>query len=116
MAEAAAQERRRPHLPEQPVKRLGPRRRVLGQESAELFGEVEQDRPALEHALGLCRIGPVEQRRNLRIGVQFDEARTELVALADVDVPGVIFRASCPAASNSSSMIVTFCPLGVPSE
>ncbi len=33
----------------------------------------------------------VHQGRDLRIGIDLDEARTELVALADIDQPGVVF-------------------------
>jgi hypothetical protein len=52
VAEAAAQEGRAAHLPEQPRQALGPRRRLAGQEGAELLGQVQQDRARLEHAHG----------------------------------------------------------------
>ena len=50
VAEAAAEERRAAHLPEQPVEYFGARRAGRGQEFAELLGEVDQDRSALEQA------------------------------------------------------------------
>jgi hypothetical protein len=58
----------------------------------------------------------VHQRRDLGVRVDLDEAGAELVALADIDQPGVVFGVLCPAASSSSNMIVTFTPFGVPSE
>src|SRR6185437_5762798 len=39
------------------------------------------------------RLAAVEKRRDLRVRVDIDEAGAELVALADVDQPGVVFRA-----------------------
>ena len=52
MAEAAAQEGRAAQLPEQPGQpgqAFGPRRAALGQEGAELVGQVHHDRARLEH-------------------------------------------------------------------
>ncbi|MNU02977.1 hypothetical protein D3C72_2468490 [compost metagenome] len=50
MPEAAAQIRGRTHLPEQPVQGFGAPCRIGGQEGAELFREVEQDRTGFEDA------------------------------------------------------------------
>ena len=63
------------------------------QEGAELLGEVEQDRAAFEHALRARGIAVVEQRGDLAVGIERDEAAAELVAFADVDQPGVIVGA-----------------------
>ena len=73
MAEAAAEERRAAHLPEQPGQGLGARRAGGGQELAELLGEIDEDRAGFEHA---DRLGAaaVDQRRDLRIGIDRDEA------------------------------------------
>jgi hypothetical protein len=66
---------------------------MLGRpEGAELLGEIDEDRAALEHAGG--RIGrTVDHGRDLGVGIDLDEAAGELVALADADHPGVIFGA-----------------------
>ncbi|MNL60140.1 hypothetical protein D3C87_1839270 [compost metagenome] len=90
MSEAAAEIRRGCHLPEQPVHRFGPGLVFLRQEGAELFSEVEQDRTRFEYADRL-RSGPVHQRRDLRVRIDLDEARAELVALVDADQPGIVF-------------------------
>ena len=93
MAEAAAEEGRAAHLPHQPATGRRCARRVGGQEGAEFLGEVEQDGAAFEHALGVRRVRAVEQGGDLAVGIERDEAAAELVAFADVDQPGVIFRA-----------------------
>jgi len=64
-----------------------------GEQASELLGEVEQDRAAFEHPLGIGRVAAVEERGDLAVGTDRDEARAELLALADFDQPGVIFRA-----------------------
>ena len=53
---------------------------------------MHQDRAALEHPHRLCAAA-VHQRRDLGVRVDLDKAGAELVALADVDQPGVIFGA-----------------------
>ena len=90
MAEAAAEEGRAAHLPEQPRQGLGAFRAGCGQELAELLGEIDEDCAGFEDPdrLGTAAI---EQRRDFGIGIHVDEAAAELVALADVDQPGVIF-------------------------
>ena len=50
LAETAAHERRRTHLPHQPVHRLGARRLFFWQEGAEFFSEVDQHRARFEQA------------------------------------------------------------------
>src|SRR5690606_28583677 len=71
--------------------RLRPRGLLLGQKgSAELFRQVHQDRARFEDAHRLVS-ATVEQRRNLGIGINLDETRTELLALADGDQPCVVF-------------------------
>ena len=92
MAEAATEIGRTAHLPEQPRQALGPGRRLGRQESAERLGEMGEDRSRLEHAERL-RPAAVDQRRNLRVRVRVDEPRPELVAVADLDQPGVVFGA-----------------------
>ena len=92
MAEAAAEIGRAAHLPEQPVQRLGAERDVLRQEGAELLRQIEQDRAGFEHADRL-RSAAVQQRRDLRVRVDRHEAAAELIALADVDQPGVVLGA-----------------------
>ena len=93
MPEAAAQERRRAHLPLQPGQALGPRGRAGGQEGAELLGQIHEDRAGFEHPDRL-RSAAVVERRNLGVRVDLDEAAGELVALADLDQPGVVFGAA----------------------
>ena len=92
MAEAAAEIGRAAHLPEQPGEALGARRRLGRQEGAELFGEMDEDGAGLEHPDRLFAAA-VEQRRDLRIRIDRDEAAGELVAVADPDRPGVVFGA-----------------------
>src|SRR5689334_14981874 len=52
---------------------------------------MKQDRAGFEHA---DRFGAaaIDERRNLAVGIYLDEATAELVALADADRPGIIFR------------------------
>ena len=68
MTEPAADVGRAPHLPEQPVQRLGALVGIRRQECAEFFCEIEQDRSGLEHA---TRLGtaPIHQGWNLRVRV-----------------------------------------------
>ncbi len=95
MAEAAAEEGGRAHLPEQPVHRLGAGAQLSRQEGAEFFREIDEDRGGFEDAQGLAAILRlvVHQRRDLRIRIDADEAGAELVALADIDQPGIVFGA-----------------------
>ena len=93
MAEAAAQERRRTHLPEQPRKAFRARGAVRRQEGAELFSEIDEDRAGFENAHRLL-LAAIEQRGDLRIRVDRHEARAELIALTDVDQPRIIFRSA----------------------
>jgi hypothetical protein len=92
--EAAAQEGRTAHLPEQPAERLGTRRTRCRQEGpAELLRQIHEDGPRLEHP---HRLGPaaVHEGRDLGIGVHLDKAAAELLAFVDADQPGVVFRAA----------------------
>src|SRR5205814_4210370 len=93
MAEAAAEEGCAAHLPEQPRQGLGPRGTCGRQEFAELLRKVEQDRARFENAHRL-RTTAVEQRRDLRVGVDIDEAAAELIAVPNADGPSVIFGAA----------------------
>ena len=93
MAEAAAQIGRAAHLPEQPRQAFGARGRLGRQESAELLGQIQQDRAGLEHPDRL-RAAAVHQRRDLGVRVDRHEAAAELVALADLDQPGVVLGAA----------------------
>ena len=115
MAEAAAEIGRAAHLPEQPRQAFGARAGLGRQERAELLREIQQDRAGLEHPDRL-RAAAVQQRRDLGVRVDRDEAAAELLAVADLDQPGVVFGAAVAGASSSSSMIVTLTPFGVPSE
>jgi hypothetical protein len=59
----------------------------------------------------------VDHCRDLRVRIDVDKARAELVALADIDEPGIVLSALVyPAASSSSSITVTLTPFGVASE
>ena len=91
MAEAAAQERRAAHLPEQPRQAFGASGAVRRQERAELLGQVQQDRAGFEHP-HRRRAAMVHQHRDLGIRVGRDEAAAELVAVVDPDQPGVVLR------------------------
>ncbi|MNH16457.1 hypothetical protein D3C79_761010 [compost metagenome] len=93
MSEATAQVRGRAHLPEQPVQSLGALRQVLGQEVAEFFCQVQQDRAGLEDASGR-RDATVEQGRDLRVGVDLDKTAGKLIAFANADEPSVVFGAA----------------------
>ena len=115
MAKAAADIGRAAHLPEEPGQAFGARGALGRQQGAELLGEIDEDRARFEdaHRLGFAT---VEQSRDLGIRIDGDKAAAELVALADLDRPGVVFGAAWPSARSSSSMMVTFTPLGVASE
>ncbi|ENN88140.1 hypothetical protein RHSP_39340 [Rhizobium freirei PRF 81] len=91
--ETAAEIGRAAHLPEQPGQAFGTSRLLLRQEGGELFGEIGQDRSRFKNAdrLGAAAI---EQGGDLRIRVNLDEAAAELVAVTDLDQPGVIFGAA----------------------
>ena len=91
MPEPAAEIGRGAHLPEQPRQALGARGRVGGQEGPELFGQMHQNRAGLEDA-DRRRATAIHQRGDLRVGVGGDEAAAELIAVADLDQPGVVFR------------------------
>lgn len=73
MAEAAADIGCGPHLPEQPVHRLGMRLVVVGQEGVEFPRQIEQDRTTFEDSGRLCR-RVVDQSGDLGIGIDRDEA------------------------------------------
>src|SRR3954452_20779214 len=93
MAEAAAEEGSAAHLPHQPGEGLGASGARFRQEFTEFFGEIQEDGPRFEYSNGLWSAA-VEQGRDLGIGIDVDETTAELVAVADADRPGVIFRAA----------------------
>ena len=93
MAEAAAEEGRAAHLPEQPRKGFGPLWAGRWQEFAELLGEVERGSRRIRRRGSGFGAAAVEQGGNLGIGIDVDEAAAELVAVTDPDGPGVIFGA-----------------------
>ena len=115
MTEPAAEIPRAAHLPKQPVHCFGAAVGVSRQKGAEFFCKIKQDRSGFEHS---ARLGDaaIDQRGNLRIRVGRDKAAAELVALADLDQPRIIFASLWPSASNSSSITVTLTPLGVAKE
>jgi hypothetical protein len=92
VAEAAPQEGRAGHLPEEPRQAFRARTRLARKEGVELLGQVDQDRAGLEDA-GRRRRAPVEERRDLGVGVHGHEAASELLPLADVDEVGVVLGA-----------------------
>src|SRR3546814_5654283 len=89
MTETAAEKGRAAHLPHQPRQRFGTLCGVGRQESAEFFGKMDQDCARFEYA---DRLGPaaVDERGDLAVRIGADEAARKLVALADIDLPGVI--------------------------
>jgi hypothetical protein len=92
MPKAAAKERRRAHLPEKPRQALGARGMQGRQKcTAKLLREIHQDRARLEDTdrLGAAAI---QQRRDLRIRIDRDEAAAELLAVVDLYGPGVVLR------------------------
>src|SRR3546814_4481692 len=92
MAEAAAEQRRAAHLPEQPRQAFGAFADVARDERAKLFGQVEQYRARLEHP-DRRAWASIEQGRDLGVGVDADEAAAELIALHDLDQMRVVFGA-----------------------
>ncbi len=93
--EASAEVGRAPHLPEQPGQDFGAGRLLAREQGAELLGQVDEDRAGLEDAHG-GRSRAVHERRNLGVRIDRDEAATELLALVDLDQPGVVFRPGVP--------------------
>src|SRR5690554_3336642 len=91
VTEAAADEGRTAHLPEQPVEALGTTTDVLRNEGAELVRQIQQDGAGLEQPQRRVH-ADVKHHQNLRVGVDLDEAAAELITLADADQPGVVFR------------------------
>src|SRR3546814_7944767 len=91
--EAAAEEGRGPHLPEQPVERFRAGADIARQKGAELLRQIDEDRARLEDpnrfAPALRRI--VHQCRDLGVRVDADKAGAELVTVSDPDEPGVVF-------------------------
>ena len=82
------------HLDHHPLDDIVALAGVLGQELAGLFGEVEQDRPELDHGVGLpARTVMIDDRWNLGVRIDLQELRAELLALPDVDELGVIGQA-----------------------
>src|SRR4029077_15914772 len=59
------------------------------EKGTKLLREIQQDRARLEHANGL-RAAAVQQRRDLGVWVDRHETAAELIALADVDQPGIV--------------------------
>jgi hypothetical protein len=90
VTEAATHERPARHLPEGPGEHLGARGRIGGEEHPELFGQVHEDRPALEHPDRGIGVAAVKERRDLRIGIHRDKAAGKLFSGRNVDRPCVI--------------------------
>ena len=95
MPEPAAKIGRAAHLPEQPAQRFGALRTVLGQERAEFLRQIQQDRARFKHPLRLG-FAMVHQRRDLRIRIGRHKAAAELIAIADLDQPGIVFSTLVP--------------------
>ena len=76
----------RGHLEEHPLDRLPPPRRVGGDETAGLVGQVQQDRAGLEQPqrLSAGAVG-VDHRGDLAVGVERHELGRVALALHDVD-------------------------------
>ena len=91
MTEAATQQRRTAHLPEQPAERFGTFARVRGQEFAKLFCQVKQDIAGLEHPAWRGN-AVIHQGGNFRVGIHLHKAAAKLVAILDIDQPGIVFR------------------------
>src|SRR3546814_19831118 len=90
MAEAATDEGRCADLPGEPAQCFGARGGLGGQEVAELFRQMDQDRARFEYADRHVAAG-IAQRGDIRIGVDRDEPAGEMVSLADVSRNGIIF-------------------------
>ena len=73
--------------PEQPVENLGARWARGGQQGAVFLGQIHQDRARFEHARA-CIV--VHEGRDLRVRVDVDKARPELIAIPNADHPCVI--------------------------
>src|SRR3546814_10198467 len=78
MAEAATDEGRCADLPGEPAQCFGARGGLGGQEVAELFRQMDQDRARFEYADRHVAAG-IDQRGDLRIGVDRHEPAGELV-------------------------------------
>ncbi len=115
MAEAAAEEGRRAHLPEQPREGFRPRRRFRRQEGAELLGEMQQEAPDSKTRIG-TRSAAVDQCGDLGVGIGLDEARAELLSLADLDNPRVIFGAGMAERQQLLQQDRDLLAVGVPNE
>ena len=96
MPETAAQERCSAHLPHEPGQGFRAPLRLGGQELPKLLGQVNEDRAGLEDA-DRFGPGPVDERWDLRVWIDRHKARAELIALADVDQPGVVLGACVTA-------------------
>mmetsp|Transcript_14551 Transcript_14551/g.57151 ORF Transcript_14551/g.57151 Transcript_14551/m.57151 type:complete len:246 (+) Transcript_14551:55-792(+) len=76
---------------EEPVQSLHSRRALRQQLGVVLLCQVKEDVARLEHLHWLTtRALAVEQRRDLAVGVEVDEAARELVSLHNVDEVGVV--------------------------
>ena len=75
------------HLPHQPFHDAGAGPRFLRQEAPGLVGQIDQDRPGLEHRDRLAAIGrrAVHDGRNAVVRADRQKFRPELLAGADVD-------------------------------
>ena len=77
-------------MPEQPGQGLGSLRPGSGKELPEFLGEVDEDRAGFEDTHRL-RAAAIDQRGDLGVWVNVDEAARELLPFADANWPGVIF-------------------------
>ena len=80
-------------------------------ERAEFVRQVEQDRTGFEHA-PWCLLAIVHERRDFGIRVHPDKSAAELVALADPDQPGVIFRSAVTGGQQFLQHDCNFDPIG----
>lgn len=92
MSEATTDERCGPNLPEQPVKRFCVGLMVLRQKCVEFSCQVQKDRAALEDSSRLRRRA-VQESGNLCVRVKLNKSRAELIALKNIDEPGIVLSA-----------------------
>jgi hypothetical protein len=81
----------------------------------EFLGEIDQDRSRFEDPDRL-RTAAVDEGRDLRIRIHRDETAAELLAVADLDQPGVVLGAAPSERQKLFERNGDFTPFGVPSE
>ena len=78
--------------PEEPIVNFGALPDISGNKSRVLLRHVLQDAASLKHRQRRVK-GPVYQCWNLRVWIDVNKPRTELIELHDVDLPCVVFEA-----------------------